>query len=166
MLAILYGVNHRTLVSLGLILYNVAIIQSSQRYICHTYGIVLWHAALGPQINWSTTVLCPQQFAMASAPMRYRPVSSRVCVPKQSGELLSFAAGAHPLAVKRLRPKTSMQFESYVACLFLFVCVLSVCVCVVSECIFCGAPVSLVRNGLMAHSNSRARKVGRPRHLS
>lgn len=126
MLAISYGVNHSTLVSLGLIntmwqLYKVL------KEIYMSFGIVLWHAALGPQINWSTTVLCPQQFAMASAPMRYRPVSSRVCVPKQSGELLSCAAGAHPLAVKRLRPKTSMQFESYVACLFLFVCVLSVC---------------------------------------
>lgn len=42
----------------------------------------------GPQINWPTTVLCPQQFAMASAPMRYRPET------KQSGELLSFAACA------------------------------------------------------------------------
>lgn len=165
MLAILYGVNHSAFVSLGLIntmwqLYKV---------LKEIYIYVIWYRAVAC-CTWATNQLVDYSFMSTAICHGFRPneISSSLESSVCQNNLGNFypAQRAHPLAVKRLRPKTSMQFESYVACLFLFVCVLSVCVCVVSECIFCGAPVSLVRNGLMAHSNSRARKVGRPRHLS
>lgn len=127
-----------------------------------------WHmASCCGTVTWATNQLADYSFMSTAICHGFRPneISSGAKTIRGNFSLSRPAQRAHPLAVKRLRPKTSMQFESYVACLFLLcVCVRSVCV--LSECIFCAASVSLVRNGLMAHSNSRARKVGRPRHLS
>lgn len=66
------------------------------------------------------------------------PLSLALPLPSWPG-----TAGASTLAVKRLRPKTSMQFESYVACLCFFLllcrraprvlfalCCVYVCVCI------------------------------------